>query len=168
MGDRFYAQMHGKDDLVRKLKGIPPEARSILKLNAEQLADKLHALVLAKLSGPVLNTRSGRLKAAAFERVSDTPRQIKGFVGIRAKAKYAALLEFGGRTKPRLIRARNANALKFPTRNAAQTLFRKSVWRGWARYPQRSYLYSSMDDLRAEIEQALSDALDPVINSVGD
>ena len=169
MGDRFYATMTGKDDLVRKLKNIPPEARSVLKLSAEQLADKLHALVLEKLSGPALNERSGRLKRATFDRVSDTPRQIKGFVGVRGRVKYAAIHEFGGRTpKGYLIRTAGTRALKFSTRDLKKSMFAKSVWHPRSKYPKRSFLYSSMDQMRAEIERAIADALDPLINSIGD
>lgn len=79
--------------------------------------------------------------------------------------KYFGIHEFGGTTKPRVIRAKNGRALAFNI--GGQTVLVKSVNHPGSKYPARRPLGTGIDENRAEyqaefdaaVEQTLSETL---------
>lgn len=95
--------------------------------------------------------KSGRLAA------SITPSSDATSAKVGTNLKYAAIHQFGGQTRPHLIVARNAKALRFNGR------FAKSVKHPGSKIPARPYLSLMPDDI-AEIEQTAADYLRRVID----
>jgi phage gpG-like protein len=123
-----------------------------------------------KLSGQVLNVRTGRLRRSINMRMSDGLDGIYAAVG--TNVVYARPNEFGAVTSPHEIVAKNAKALAFimgVSQGAGgvgpgQMMFRKSVHHPGSKIPERSFLRSALADMRGEIldriQQALNQALE--------
>jgi phage gpG-like protein len=114
------------------------------------------------LSGEVLQTRSGALAASIISSIendgSDTSVSISS-TGV----PYAAIQEFGGKTAAHDIVAVKAKVLEFGA--GGSQLFARSVHHPGSTIPARSYLGSSLADMRDGIEsdfkQAILEALAP-------
>ncbi|WP_410499697.1 phage virion morphogenesis protein [Chitinibacter sp. S2-10] len=101
-------------------------------------------------SGGKILQNSGRLAAGI------TPSSDANSAKVGTNVKYAAIHQFGGQTRPHLIVARNAKALKFGNRYA------KSVKHPGSKIPARPFLVLQPDD-EAEIEFTVSEYLRGVI-----
>jgi phage gpG-like protein len=129
---------------------------------ADELRGTLEARVQQKLSGEVLQTRSGALAASIISSIendgSDTSVSISS-TGV----PYAAIQEFGGKTAAHDIVAVKAKALEFSA--GGSQVFARSVHHPGSMIPARSYLGSSLADMRDDIEsgfkQAILEALAP-------
>lgn len=126
----------------------PALMRALLVVITRQTI-KLEALVKKKLSGQVLNVVSGRLRRSIFHRVDTTPTSVVGSVLQSGDVKYGRIHEYGGQTSPHEIRPKNARVLAF-SRNA-QTVFAARVNHPGSKMPERSYMRSSLAEMRASI-----------------
>ena len=132
-----------------------------LSRKAETLRATLTAKVDANLSGGILQTRSGALRASirdALEADGSTLVATVESVGV----PYAAIQEYGGRTGAHLIVATKARALRFV--GAGGTAFARSVHHPGSTIPAHAYLGSALDALRAEITDGLKAA---VVDALG-
>jgi phage gpG-like protein len=128
---------------------------------ADALRAALEDRIQQKLSGEVLETRSGALAASIISSIendgSDTSVSISS-TGV----PYAAIQEFGGKTAAHDIVAVKAKALAFSM--GGEQIFAKSVHHPGSTIPARSYLGSSLSEMSDEIEsgfkQAILEALD--------
>ncbi|MGH6848443.1 MAG: hypothetical protein ACREC0_13705 [Methylocella sp.] len=127
---------------------------------ADALRGALEARIQQKLSGEVLQTRSGALAASIISSIenngSDTSVSISS-TGV----PYAAIQEFGGKTAAHDIVAVKAKALAFSM--GGQQIFAKSVHHPGSTIPARSYLGSSLaemsDEIESDFKQAILEAL---------
>jgi len=129
---------------------------------ADALRGALEARIQQKLSGELLQVRSGALAASIISSIendgSDTSVSISS-----AGVPYAAIQEFGGKTAAHDIVAVKAKALAFSM--GGDQIFAKSVHHRGSTIPARSYLGSSLAEMRDDIEsgfkQAVLEALAP-------
>ncbi len=125
------------------------------------LQDELLAKVEANLSGDVLRTRSGALKASIAASLTADPSTVTAAVG-SAGVPYAAIQEYGGRTPAHDIVPVKARALAFA--GAGGTTFARRVHHPGSTIPARSYLGAALDALHDDITGGLKavvlDALD--------
>ncbi|MCE9561890.1 MAG: hypothetical protein K8U57_07535 [Planctomycetes bacterium] len=154
----------GDKELVARLEAMPDKLRAALLRKVTYLALRLENKVKTdKLSGQVLNHKSGRLWRSIQHSVASTPTSVTGKVYSAGDVKYAAIHEFGGTTKPHIIEAKSAGSLAFAW-NGKQAFFKRVNHPG-SKIPERSYLRSSLADMRDEIvaglEEAASQALQP-------
>ncbi|MFZ3325176.1 MAG: hypothetical protein WA231_04475 [Methylocella sp.] len=123
---------------------------------ADALRGALEALIQQKLSGEVLQIRSGALAASIISSIenagSDTSVSISS-TGV----PYAAIQEFGGKTAVHDIVAVKAKALAFST--GGDQIFAKSVHHPGSTIPARSYLGSSLEEMSDEIESGFKQAI---------
>ncbi|WP_047396535.1 phage virion morphogenesis protein [Chitinibacter sp. ZOR0017] len=105
-----------------------------------------------RTGGRILNN-TGRLAGSLVKSSDATGAQVKAG---NSEVKYAAIHQFGGQTRPHLIVARNAKALKFGNRYA------KSVKHPGSKIPARPFLKLMPED-EAEIEFTVSNYLRQVI-----
>jgi phage gpG-like protein len=119
--------------------------------------DRVAELARGKLSGGVLHVRSGRLLASLRSSVRESPDFITGQVQAGRGVPYARIHEYGGRTKPHVIEARNALALRFTV--GGKVVFARSVNHPGSLIPERSYLRSSLAELRGQIVEDLKAAV---------
>lgn len=152
-------ELIGDAALIKYLDTIPLKLRPELKKRVEMLSIALQSHVKQnKLSGQVLNRRTGTLSRSVARRVEDGADGVQGVVG--TNIEYGGIHEFGGRTKPHIIEAKNAAALKFTI--GGRTVFAKSVNHPGSIIPERSFLRSALADLRTKIETELADAFKAV------
>jgi phage gpG-like protein len=148
----------GADDLDAKFVGLSAAIVAAVAARSAALADQLLALVRAKLTGAVLQPRTGALAASIGV---DGPK-IEGdrvvttlFAG--ADLKYAAIHEYGGVTSPHDILPSRAKALAFVA--GGEQVFAKIVHHPGSRIPARSYLRSSLTEMAAEIDAGMKAAV---------
>jgi HK97 gp10 family phage protein len=148
--------LKGDAELIARLKAIGPSVRRELTRTVTSDALKLEALVKAKLSGQVLKVVTGSLRASIFSRVNSESDAVTGQVASSGDVKYAAIHEFGGRTPARVIEAKG-KALAFMWQG--KQVFFKRVNNPGATMPERSFLRSSLADMKDEIVRDLNDAV---------
>jgi phage gpG-like protein len=123
---------------------------------ADALRGALEARIQQKLSGEVLQTRSGALAASIISSIendgSDTSVSISS-TGV----PYAAIQEFGGKTAAHDIAAVKAKALAFSM--GGDQIFARSVHHPGSTIPARSYLGSSLVEMSDEIESGFKQAI---------
>lgn len=135
-----------------KLGRLNQQTRTALRGVIVQLTQALANLVRGKLSGGVLNRRSGRLYNSIQSQLIENTTSIYGRVSTHG-VPYAAIHEFGG-------------VIKHPGSSKFQ------AWQGpggWVYthmtrphdipIPQRSYMRSSLSEMQAEVVERMTAAV---------
>ena len=148
----------GDRELVAKFDAMPQRVHDALLAKVTALALKLEDKVKSeKLSGQVLNVKTGALRRSIFETVTDNATSVIGKVASSGDVKYAAIHEFGGTIPAHDIYPVNAKALAFML--GGKQVFASVVHHPGSVMPERSYLRSSLDDMRDEIIDGLREAV---------
>jgi phage gpG-like protein len=152
----FALQLLGFEDASARLTAYPAALTAALSAKAAELAAALADIVRNdKLSGAVLNTGSGALRDSIAASVSADADGVVASVASEGDVKYAAIQEYGGKTSAHEILPVKAQALAFVA--SGVQLFARRVEHPGSMIPERSYLRSSLDDVRDEIVAALAD-----------
>jgi len=147
----------GVDALRTRLDAYPAAIASELAAKVQELAGALADKVkYEKLAGEVLNSRSGALAASIAAEISGEGEDVAATVGSFGDVKYAAIQEYGGKTGAHEILPSKASVLAFVADGAIH--FARRVEHPGSLIPGRSYLRSSLDEMRAEIVAALAAA----------
>ena len=153
----FALQLDGLEEADARLTAYPAALTAALSAKAAELAAALADMVKNnKLSGAVLNTLSGALRNSIAASVSADADSMVASVASEGDVKYAAIQEYGGKTSAHEILPVKAEALAFVMGGAQ--LFARRVEHPGSLIPERSYLRSSLDDMRGEIVAALAEA----------
>jgi phage gpG-like protein len=145
----------GLESTIARLDAYPAALAAALAAKASELAAALAEIVKTdKLSGAVLNARTGALRASIAAGVSSDADGFRASVGSNGDVKYAAIQEYGGRTGAHEILPAKARALAFVAGGAQR--FARKVEHPGSMIPERSYLRASLDEMRDEIESALA------------
>ena len=147
----------GDRELISRLAAMPDKVHRSLLRKVTALALALEAKIKEKLSGNVLNVVTGALRRSIASAVEDTPTKVVGRDFSSGDVKYAAIHEFGGKTGAHDIIATKAQALAFMM--GGKQVFAKSVHHPGSNIPERSYMRSSLGDMRAEIVDGLKQAV---------
>jgi hypothetical protein len=107
-------------------------------------ANRLLVLVQDKLSGDVLNSRSGKLLRSIRAEVSDDAEVISARVFSDGSVPYAQIQEYGGRVSIPAVSAVIAKAMAFAYEG--RLVFARSVAAHVVDIPERSYMRSSLDE----------------------
>ncbi len=150
-------QIEVQDDASAALAAMPDLVRQALSSKITMLAAALQAKIQQKLSGGVLNARTGALARSIVATIDDTGADIAVRIGPSADIKYAAIHEFGGVIPPHEIVPNKAKALAFAV--GGKQVFAKRVNLPAVTMPERSYLRSSLEEMAGEITEGLSDAV---------
>lgn len=148
----------GDQQLMLKLQRMPERVRFELKKAVTGLSFDLMRLVKRKLTNQVLNVRSGKLRDSIFQRVVEDRAGIHGHVASDGTVKYAGVHEWGGTINIPEIRPVSASALHFITKGGAE-VFAKYARAHTVTMPERSYLRSSLRDMKDQIKRELTDAV---------
>ena len=127
---------------VAKLAALPGEVRGGVRetMQAEML--ELLATVQAKLSGGVLNSRTGNLRASIQAELGEDDTSIAARVFSDGSVPYARIQEYGGRIEIPEMTPVNAKALAFAWHG--RMVFAKRTAAHAVTMPERSYLRSSL------------------------
>lgn len=128
---------------------------------AEALREALEAKIRDKLSGQVLQARSGALAASIISSISDDGSAVSASTS-SVGTPYAAIQEFGGKTAAHDIVAVKSKALAISA--GGGHAFVKSVHHPGSSLPARPYLGAALSDMREEIESGFKQA---VLKSLG-
>jgi phage gpG-like protein len=153
----MFASLSGTDELDRQLATLPAALMAKIDAKTRELAEALAVRVREqKLSGQVLQTRSGALKASIVAEVANDGETITASVGSVGDIKYAAIQEYGGRTAAHDILPDKAQALAFIVGGGLR--FARHVHHPGSTLPARGYLSSALAEQQAEIVAELTDA----------
>lgn len=147
----------GDQALIARLSRMPDQVRTALVRKATALALKLEARVKRKLTNDVLHVRTGALRRSIFYKVISDTQGVTGKVASSGDVKYAGIHEFGGLTKPHVITPKKAKALAFM--KGGKQVFAMRVNHPGSRIPARSFLRSSLREMRGEIVTELKRAV---------
>jgi phage gpG-like protein len=150
-------QVDLRDDYSASLAGMPDRVRQALSSKANVLAVALEAKIQQKLSGGVLNMRSGALARSIIATVDESSADVSVRIGSSGDVKYAAIHEFGGTIPPHEIVPNKAKALAFAA--GCKQVFAARVNLLAVTMPERSYLRSSLAEMAGEIAEGLSEAV---------
>jgi hypothetical protein len=146
---------------IAKLAAMKDRLRANVRGAADEDAARLLAIVQGKLSGEVLNSRSGALfRSIRVESVEDADG-----VGARVfsdgSVSYARIQEYGGRVNIPALEPVRAKALAFAY--GGRMVFAKSAAAHVAHIPERSYMRSSLAEFAATfadgVRKVVADAL---------
>ncbi len=130
--------------------------------------------VKTHMDGPTgattISQRNGHLARALTSEVENSGSMVEGIVGVlKGGPPYARILELGGTTRAHVIRARNAQFLKFEANNSDYTpwglgalggmVFRRKVNHPGSHFPPRPYLKTSFDEQIEQIKDNLIAAM---------
>jgi phage gpG-like protein len=147
-------QIELRDEFSASLAAMPDQVRQALSSKANVLAVALEAKIQQKLSGGVLNMRSGALASSIIATVEESAADVSVRIGTSGDVKYAAIQEFGGTIPPHEIVPDKAKALAFVV--GGKQVFAARVNLPAVTMPQRSYLRSSLAEMAGEIREGLS------------
>ena len=156
----------GDAELGARLDGLPAAVLAAVAAKSAALADQLLDLVGQKLSGGVLQSRTGALAASVGvdgPTITETGVVTTLFAG--ADLKYAAIQEYGGVTAPHDILPVRAKALAFLV--GGEQGFAKIVHHPGSRIPERSYLRSSLAEMAETIGTEMKDAMAQAASAFG-
>ena len=151
----MFARLQGADKLERQLGDLPANIHAQLETKARDLAAALVAKVRdEKLSGGVLQTKSGALRDSISAEISLESGAVTATIGSFGDVKYAAIQEYGGRTSAHEIVPEKAQALAFLVGGALR--FARRVAHPGSTIPAHNYLRSSLDESSDEIVAQLA------------
>jgi hypothetical protein len=150
-------QVDLRDDYSASLAGMPDRVRQALSSKANALAVALEAKIQQKLSGGVLNMRSGALARSIIATVDESSAGVSIRIGTSGDVKYAAIQEFGGTIPPHEIVPDKAKALAFVA--GGKQLFAAHVNMPAVTMTERSYLRSSLAEMAEEIAEGMSEVV---------
>lgn len=156
----------GARELVTRLEGTTPAVHAALLKKVTVLSIQLQGQVVRqKLSGQVLNVRSGALRRSITQAVDD-----KGSAGVYGRVfsagdvKYAGIHEFGGVIKhpggTKFFIDRATGRAKFISNNSEAAAWAYPETRAHdIKMPERSFLRSSLGDMEGRIVSGLKEAV---------
>jgi phage gpG-like protein len=145
------------DTASAALAAMPERIAAGLAAKANVLAAELQAKIQRKLSGDVLNRKSGVLAGSIGVTAEDSSAGISVRIATSADVKYAAIHEFGGTIPPHQIVPDKARALAFLV--GGKQTFAARVLMPAATMPERSYMRSSLAEMAEEIREELTGAV---------
>jgi len=150
-------RLQGDAALIKRLQVMPGSIQAALVRKVTQLTLMLEQKVKGKLTDDVLHVRTGKLHNSVFHEVEADSTKVIGKVGAGRNVAYAAIHEFGGQTKAHVIEAMNGKALYFQM--AGKPVFAKRVNHPGSTIPERSYLRSSLAEMKEEIIDGMAEAI---------
>ena len=158
----FTVRLEGDREVIQRFKSMPERVRRALLKKTWALAIQLADRVRRKLSGEVLNVRSGALRASIFEDVSSDATSVIGKIASSGDVKYAGIHEYGGVIPAHEILPNKKKALMFVI--GGKTVFAARVQMPDVTMPERSFLRSSLAELKPAIVEGLREAAREGVN----
>lgn len=152
------ATIVGTEAVAQRFSAMPNALQAQVERVVQRFVMELTAQVKAeKLSGQVLNRRSGRLSRSVHPDVKSVPGTVTGIVG--TNVKYGRLHEYGGTVQvpAHLRRVTQVFGRKLDNPIMAQVRAHS------ARFPQRSFLRSALLDSTLRFREEMKRAVDDVL-----
>jgi len=154
----------GRENLTPFLRDIPRRVEDELRKEIEALTIKLLRKVKAeKLSGQVLKNRTGTLRASINYKMEISARSIYGKVG--TNKEYAAAHEYGFDGVVNVQEHLRMMTTAFGKKLLAPKQVSVRAHTVHMQLPERSFLRSSLREMRPEIQERLQSALKRIANA---
>lgn len=150
-------ELEGVEAAVKRFGKMPESIRKALLAKVTALTLQLEARVKRKVSGVVLKVRTGRLRRSIHSKFLTDSSMVVGMVASSADVRYARIHEYGGKTAPHVIRAKNGKALAFQM--GGKMRFAAYVNHPGSVIPARPYMRPSLAEMRPQIEKGLEEAV---------
>lgn len=154
----FEVTVRGDKELITKLGAMPDSVRKELRREVNLLGIKMLQLIQSKLRGPVLHYITGQLFRSIQLRVTESSSAIFARLFSAGDVVYAGIHEYGGTINIPEIRPVNALALRFAP-GGGEAIFRMYARAHTVTMPERSFMRSSLDDMRSEIIEGMREAV---------
>lgn len=146
--------VYGGDEVRAKFDSMPTELRVALGRGIGRAVLAIQKQVKQeKLSGQVLNVKTGRLRRSITTRITESPEAITGIVG--TNVSYARAHEYGFKgtvsVRSHLSHSKKGNA--FTVREHSRNV----------NIPEKSFLRSALNDLRGQTREEIEIAVNKVI-----
>lgn len=132
-----------------RLAYIPDRLMTALKRETTVLRLQMEALVKNKLSGQVLNVRTGALRRSIFSDQTQGSTSVTGRVAQSADVPYGRIHEYGGKTSAHDIIPTRGKVLAFAMGGKMQ--FATIVHHPGSQMPERSFMRTSLAEMQQEI-----------------
>jgi phage gpG-like protein len=153
-------EIEGEEELVARFAVMPEAIRAALAEKFATLAQKLEDKIKdEKLDGQVLFARSGKLRDSIAVNL-----EANGASLVAAGVKYAAAQEYGFSGEENVAAHSRTIKQAFGRAITPKTIVVEAFSREM-RLPQRSFMRSSLDEMRDEIAQALREAVEEGLQS---
>lgn len=150
---KISAQVVGEERLMSNLGRFPESVKQSLIREVTKISIDLQRKVISqKLHGQVLQQRSGRLARSINQRVVQEDLKVTGSVG--TNVSYGRIHELGGTFKVAEHMRMMRQAFGKPMKDPRMVTVRAHT----VTFPQRSFLKSSLDEMRGAIVSRLSAA----------
>lgn len=145
---KITGKITGGERAVEQVQSFAGHLRDELRTSVSRLGQALLLRVKQKLSGEVLKAPTGNLKGSMNERLEESGDSIMAIVGTSlGRVPYARIHEYGG-----IITPKRGEFLTFKTADGSWHRVRQVVM------PERSYLRSSLAELRPTVAQEVQNA----------
>ncbi len=145
------------DTASAALAVLPERIRDALSEKANALAAELQAKIQQKLSGDVLNMKSGAPAASIGVSIEESTAGVSVRIATSPDVKYAAIHEFGGTIPPHQIVPDKARALAFLV--GGKQVFATRVQLPTVTMPERSYMRSALAEMADQIRNEFGAAI---------
>lgn len=153
------AKLVGQKKVIAQLTSMPLAVHNAVLQKIYKLAIDMQTYIRTqKLSGQVLNVKSGALRRSINWTVNDLGKKILAKVFSAGDVKYAGIHEYGGRTAAHDIFPKKGEALAFMGRSGKMQ-FAKVVHHPGSVMPERSFMRSSLRDQEVTIQRELKMAV---------
>ena len=139
----------GDKQVIAKLDALPGRLHDALLTRVTSLSLQMAAAVKLKLSGQVLNVRSGNLRRSIQSAVTDQTTEVSGRIFSDASVRYAAIQEYGGTTRPHGIEAKPGGVLAFQA--GGKTVFARRINHPGSKIPPRPFMRPTLAEYRDKI-----------------
>jgi len=139
------------------LAAMPERISDALAVKAGALAAALQEKIAQKLSGDVLQMKSGALAGSIAVTVEDSSDGVSVRIATSPDIKYAAIHEFGGTISPHQIVPDKARALAFLV--GGKRAFAARVQIPAVTMPERSYMRAALAEMANEIRDEFGTAV---------
>jgi phage gpG-like protein len=156
-------QITGSEQVIANLGAMTGKIRTAARSSLDAWAVELAGYIKAeKLSGQVLNRRTGRLSSSVHPVTGiESGTSVSAGAGGGAGVPYAKIHEYGGMIPAHVVAAINAKALAFTVNGVMR--FAKSVQIPDVTMPERSYMRSALKDEApdgiAQLKAAIAEAV---------
>ena len=152
----FTATLDGANELIARFEAMPATVMALVAAKTRALAIQLQALVVQKLSGEVLQVRTGALRRSIQEEVDQTETSVIATIFSAGDVKYAAIQNYGGVTPPHDIYPSKAEALAFMM--GGQMVFAKVVHHPGSHIVGKHFMDGSLEEMAETITMELKQA----------
>jgi phage gpG-like protein len=147
---------------IAKLEALTGKLRFAAQNAVQNGCNRLLSIVQGKLSGEVLNSRSGALLRSISAEITETGNGIEARIFSDGTVPYARVQEYGGRLNIPAIVPMQAKTLAFAYEG--RLVFARSTAAHIVDIPARSYMRASLDEYETafavNVQQSVREALE--------